>query len=309
MAATSAFLAGITLATRSPLISDIPAVARVPFPSAPPTPCQRRSSRLASQPINLTVRPSKKGEILAMKRLGFLDTNTGGNNIDTARKEFTRFFNDIVDIKNFPALRDLLPAARGLDDEELMATIQQASAMVGGRQLAASPSSSNDHVKHGAIGEEDSGEECEEDSDEEYANSTYYSRIANRLSDEEKGEIINLASIRPDNPVFVTVLQMSHVQRRNSFLIFPSRFVADHLDSKLHEITFVRPNKKDKWCVKHYHTRDAQGVRNYNFSMFVQDNRLRQGDICVFELMKGARRVTMTVHVIRKVDGRFVLVG
>ncbi|KAF8692270.1 hypothetical protein HU200_039878 [Digitaria exilis] len=48
------------------------------------------------------------------------------------------------------------------------------------RQLAASPSSSNDHVKHGAIGEEDS--------DEEYANSTYYSRIANRLSDEEKGE-------------------------------------------------------------------------------------------------------------------------
>nr|CAB3467404.1 unnamed protein product [Digitaria exilis] len=74
----------------------------------------------------------KKGEILAMKRLGFLDTNTGGNNIDTARKEFTRFFNDIVDIKNFPALWDVLPAARGLNDEELMAAIQQASAMVDG---------------------------------------------------------------------------------------------------------------------------------------------------------------------------------
>jgi len=43
--------------------------------------------------------------------------------------------------------------------------------------------------------------------------------------------------------------------------------------------------------------------------MFVQENRLREGDICAFELMKGARRVTMTVHAIRKVDGRFVRLG
>nr|CAB3502721.1 unnamed protein product [Digitaria exilis] len=44
------------------------------------------------------------------------------------------------------------------------------------------------------------------------------------------------------------------------------------------------------------------------FFKFVQENKLCEGDICVFELMKGAKRVTMTVHVIRKVHDRFVLV-
>ncbi|TKW29342.1 hypothetical protein SEVIR_3G389400v4 [Setaria viridis] len=170
------------------------------------------------------------------------------------------------------------------------------------RQLPESPNSSNNHVKCDDI--------REEDSDEEYAKSKYcYTRIAERLSDEEKEEIISLASIRSDNPAFVTVLQMSHVRRKNNFLIFPNRFVADHFDSRLHEITLVRPNRKDKWCVKYYYARSAQGVRNYTFSKFVQENRLREGDICAFELMKGSRRVTMTVHAIRKVHGRFVLVG
>jgi hypothetical protein len=41
----------------------------------------------------------------------------------------------------------------------------------------------------------------------------------------------------------------------------------------------------------------------------MQDNKLREGDICVFELMKGKKRVTMTVHVVRKANGQFILVG
>jgi hypothetical protein len=45
------------------------------------------------------------------------------------------------------------------------------------------------------------------------------------------------------------------------------------------------------------------------FFKFVRDNKLREGDICVFELMKGKMRATMTVHVIRKASGQFILVG
>ncbi|CAN6343564.1 unnamed protein product [Urochloa humidicola] len=168
--------------------------------------------------------------------------------------------------------------------------------------LPESPSDSKGYVKRFAIGEDDS--------DEEHDNCNYYyTRTANRLSDEEKEEITRLASIQPDNPAFVTVLQMSHVRRKSNFLIFPSRFVADHLDSRLHEITLIRPNRKDKWCVKYCYGNSAQGIRNYTFSMFVQENRLREGDICVFELMKGTRRVTVKVHAIRKAHRRFVLVG
>nr|CAB3463346.1 unnamed protein product [Digitaria exilis] len=134
MAATSAFLASITLATQSPLISAVPTEARAAFPPTAPTPGLRRSGRLASQPLNLTVRPSKKGEILAMKKLGFLEAGSNNNgDIDDARKEFDRFFGEVTDIKNFPPLRNLLPAARGLSDDELMAAARQAYTLGGGQ--------------------------------------------------------------------------------------------------------------------------------------------------------------------------------
>lgn len=80
------------------------------------------------------------------------------------------------------------------------------------RQLHESPHGSNDHVKHRAIGKQDSNEE--------HANSKYYySRIANRLSDEEKEKVISMVLIRPNCPVFVTVLQKSHVRRKSNFMV------------------------------------------------------------------------------------------
>ncbi|KAJ1266112.1 hypothetical protein BS78_08G126300 [Paspalum vaginatum] len=151
------------------------------------------------------------------------------------------------------------------------------------RQRSESPDSSNGHVKHGAIGEEYSDDEAS-------ANCNYYySRAAKWLRDKENEKIISLVLIRPDNPAFVTVLKKTHVRSTSNFLIFSRQFAADHLDSRglLQEVTLVRPNRKHKWC----------------------ENKLCEGDICAFELMKAARRVTMTVHVVRKVaGGRFVLV-
>lgn len=76
------------------------------------------------------MRPSKKGGVLAMKRLGFI--TAGCTDMEGARKEFTRFFTEKVDIQNFPALRDLLPAARDLADDELQEAVQQASTLVTG---------------------------------------------------------------------------------------------------------------------------------------------------------------------------------
>lgn len=65
-----------------------------------------------------------------MKRLGFLGNE--GNNLEQCRKEFDLFFTKLVDIKNFPAIRDLLPAARELSDEELLAAAHQAGVLVEG---------------------------------------------------------------------------------------------------------------------------------------------------------------------------------
>uniref|UniRef100_A0A0A9DAN4 TF-B3 domain-containing protein n=1 Tax=Arundo donax TaxID=35708 RepID=A0A0A9DAN4_ARUDO len=165
-----------------------------------------------------------------------------------------------------------------------------------------SPNSSNYHVKHGSIGEEDS--------DDEYANSNiYYSMVADRLRDEEKEEILSLASIRLNNPAFVTVLLKKHCHRRNNALIIPSKFAAGHLEEITHEIILRRPNRKEKWPVRYSYSRYTRCFQNLAFFKFARENKLREDDICVFELMKHAKRVTVTVHVIRKVEGRFVLVG
>lgn len=65
-----------------------------------------------------------------MKRLGFLDNGSNNMNFEEASKKFDRFFGEIVDIQNFPAMRDLFPAARELSDDELMAALQQAGMIV-----------------------------------------------------------------------------------------------------------------------------------------------------------------------------------
>ncbi|CAN6348279.1 unnamed protein product [Urochloa humidicola] len=165
-----------------------------------------------------------------------------------------------------------------------------------------SPNTSNFVVKHSAIGEEDS--------DDEYANSNfYYSICANRLRDDEKVEIIGLTSIEPNNPAFVTVLMKKHIQRRNNALVIPSRFAADHLEERAHGIILRRRNRNEKWPVRYYYSRHMRSFQNLAFFKFVHDNKLREDDICVFELMKGKRRVTMTIHVIRKANGQFSLMG
>ncbi|XP_037451594.1 B3 domain-containing protein LOC_Os12g40090-like isoform X2 [Triticum dicoccoides] len=162
-------------------------------------------------------------------------------------------------------------------------------------------------------------ETAEEESDDDTYADFYYchSRAANRLLDDEKHEIIGLASIQLGNPAFMTFLLRSHLQRKDNFLVIPSEFVDEHLHMRLHEVVLLRPNREERWHVSYYHQgSSSRGFRGQPWAKFVSDNKLHKGDICVFELINGARnekkaRTTMTVHVVRrnKSDGRFSLVG
>ncbi|KAL6847030.1 hypothetical protein ACP4OV_022883 [Aristida adscensionis] len=170
------------------------------------------------------------------------------------------------------------------------------------RKESESPNSNGCHDKHEAM---------EQDvSDDIYANSNYYySMFANRLTEEEKEEIQSLAPIRSENPAFVTILQKRQCQTRNNNLIVPKRFAADHFEPISQDIILCRPHRNGKWPVKYYYQRYTRCLQNLQLFNFVNRNKLREGDICLFELMKGAKKVTMTVHAIRNVDGRFVLLG
>ncbi|XP_037437707.1 B3 domain-containing protein Os12g0592300-like [Triticum dicoccoides] len=141
-----------------------------------------------------------------------------------------------------------------------------------------SPKNNNYFLKNEAVEEE-------EESDDHHTESDYYyySRFANCLTEDEREEIFGL--------------------------IVPSKFAADHLEGRSHEMLLLRPNRKEKWYLKYYHGSVTRGFNCRRWSKFVRDNRLREGYVCVFELMKGARKATMTVHVLRKADGKFVLLG
>ncbi|XP_037423333.1 B3 domain-containing protein Os12g0592300-like isoform X2 [Triticum dicoccoides] len=151
-------------------------------------------------------------------------------------------------------------------------------------------------------------ETAEEESDDDTCADFYYcySRAANRLLDDEKHEIIGLASIQPGNPAFMTVLLRSHLQRKDNFLVIPSEFVDEHLHMRSHEVVLLRPNREERWHVSYYHQgSSSRGFRGQPWAKFVSNNKLHKGDICVFELIKGARnekkaRTTMTVHVVRR---------
>ncbi|CAL4891299.1 unnamed protein product [Urochloa decumbens] len=155
----------------------------------------------------------------------------------------------------------------------------------------------------------------EQISDEEQSNDRlvdsnyYYSRSASYLTGDERDQIFGLASIQPGNPAFVAVLHKTHIGHKNNLLTIHHGFAAEHLEGRSHDILLLRPNRKEKWYVRYYHGSSARGFNCRRWIKFIGDNRLHKDHICVFELMKGARRTTMVVHVLRKVDGGFVLVA
>ncbi|CAN6344276.1 unnamed protein product [Urochloa humidicola] len=121
-AATAAFLASLSRALQAPLA----ALPSRPAPLSPAT-APRRSSRLANKPLNATVRPSKKGEVLVLRKLGF---NPGNENTDEVRQQLAAVFHGPLELPHYESLRDIFPAARALSDAELMAAAAQASQAV-----------------------------------------------------------------------------------------------------------------------------------------------------------------------------------
>ncbi|ONM01707.1 B3 domain-containing protein [Zea mays] len=138
----------------------------------------------------------------------------------------------------------------------------------------------------------------------------YYSRSSGTLlTGGERDQMRSLVSVQPGNPAFVTVLMKTHVGHKNSMLTVHHGFAAEHLEGRSHEVLLLRPNREERWCVRYYHASHTRGFNCRRWVKFVRENRLRKDHVCVFELIKGATRTTMLVHVLRKADGRLALVA
>lgn len=84
----------------------------------------RCSKRLAAQPLNMAIRASKKGEVLAMKKLGIITHDHEAGQVTD--KEFDKFLVTTMQPCHFAALRDIFSTANNLTDEELLQITSQA---------------------------------------------------------------------------------------------------------------------------------------------------------------------------------------
>ncbi|XP_062209353.1 B3 domain-containing protein Os03g0622200-like [Phragmites australis] len=129
------------------------------------------------------------------------------------------------------------------------------------------------------------------------------------LTEEEREEISTIrVPVQSRNPVFVQVMHPSHVRGKKSGVVgISSEFATKYLGTIRREIILQKTSSKEKWHARYNSNKFSRGLCGRGWCSFVNDNGLLDHDICLFELINGARRLTMTVHVLRKVRGRFVL--
>ncbi|CAO2044229.1 unnamed protein product [Urochloa humidicola] len=122
-AVTAAFLASVSQALQAPLAS-LPGRGggNGTVPGTPVTPGVRRSRRLVNQPLNATVRASKKGEVLVMRKSGLCPVENPTP--EQVHQELAAVFKGPLDPCDFAAIRNIFPAAKALSDADLMAAIR-----------------------------------------------------------------------------------------------------------------------------------------------------------------------------------------
>uniref|UniRef100_A0A0D9VWG1 TF-B3 domain-containing protein n=1 Tax=Leersia perrieri TaxID=77586 RepID=A0A0D9VWG1_9ORYZ len=122
------------------------------------------------------------------------------------------------------------------------------------------------------------------------------------LSEAQEEKIAMLIQeIRPEIPVYVAVMKYSNVKLRGS-LVIAKHYASAHFPNTSQTITLESRDKNKKWHPKFYIRKDRSGYILYGrWTEFVHDNRLKEGDICIFELTKfTGRNFRATVHLLRE---------
>ncbi|WOK99615.1 B3 domain-containing protein [Canna indica] len=105
-------------------------------------------------------------------------------------------------------------------------------------------------------------------------------------------------AVKPGNPFFVALIQMSNVSYR-CFLTIPKKFAEEHLPRTSQKMILRVPAHKRKWTVSYLVQKTAVVLKS-KWKSFVRDNNLEEGDICLFELEKNKTALTVTVHISKK---------
>ncbi|KAJ7967394.1 B3 domain-containing transcription factor VRN1-like [Quillaja saponaria] len=100
--------------------------------------------------------------------------------------------------------------------------------------------------------------------------------------DREESAIHAAEKFKPDNPHCRVILRRSYVSR---CLYFPASFSLKYLSNSSGSIT-LEDSTGNKWSVRCIHDNQERRILSLGWSEFVQDNSLKEKDVCVFELVK-----------------------
>ncbi|XP_065878967.1 B3 domain-containing protein Os03g0620400-like isoform X3 [Euphorbia lathyris] len=122
-----------------------------------------------------------------------------------------------------------------------------------------------------------------------------------KLIKEEKKKVVEkaLSNFQPENPSFTIIIQPSYV---DSFLVIPSRFAKKYINKEVANIILNSVDQRT-WSVDYVEikigglkvARLCRGWRK-----FVEDNHLKVGDVCIFELINHNATTTFKVVISRE---------
>uniref|UniRef100_A0A7N1A7H8 TF-B3 domain-containing protein n=1 Tax=Kalanchoe fedtschenkoi TaxID=63787 RepID=A0A7N1A7H8_KALFE len=124
----------------------------------------------------------------------------------------------------------------------------------------------------------------------------------NRANDQAEKAIERAKSFKADEPVCIIALSPCYVTRespdgtaRECQLLVPMPFIEAYFNLKIKDAT-LRTDDGRKWSVKYRLARYRP--RSYftsGWTQFVRDNGLKAGDVCLFELIRGAENAIKVV--------------
>ncbi|KAJ3685833.1 hypothetical protein LUZ61_014997 [Rhynchospora tenuis] len=100
------------------------------------------------------------------------------------------------------------------------------------------------------------------------------------------------------NPSFLQVLKRSSLTIQCGISI-PKKFSADYLPKECQDLVLFCAEKKKTWPVRYFYSQHQQFIRYAGWGKFVHENNLREGDVCLFELIKTLQPITFVVQVSR----------
>uniref|UniRef100_A0A453HEP6 TF-B3 domain-containing protein n=8 Tax=Triticinae TaxID=1648030 RepID=A0A453HEP6_AEGTS len=111
---------------------------------------------------------------------------------------------------------------------------------------------------------------------------------------EDKAEAIQLEA-----HLYVAIMNKTNVGVKGHYILeFGAKYAAVYLPKE--ERTILLQRKGKEWQTQMHIRNGRRLVLEGGWRKFVSDNRLRVGDICLFELKRNRRKLTMIVHIISR---------